>query len=93
MRWLFLILGRALSLALRGRWRRWQYGTTADYNTILAGYSRKMAGMLDPLAPGRLLTAELPRALEISRAALLLPEAHQLGRIVRLGRVAMPCAS
>ena len=76
--WLTLILGLALYLAARGWWRRWRYGTPADYNTILTEYGRKMTGALDPLALQQLLTAELPRALQISRAVLLLPEAHQL---------------
>jgi two-component system sensor histidine kinase DegS len=76
--WLTLILGLVLYLAARGGWRRWRYGTPADYNAVLTEYSRKMTGALDPLALRQLLTAELPRALQISRAALLLPEAHRL---------------
>jgi len=41
-------------------------------------YGRKMTGAPDRQALGQLLTAELPRVLQVERVALLLPEARQL---------------
>jgi signal transduction histidine kinase len=47
------------------------------------GYGRKLTSALDRQALGQLLMAELPHALQVERAALLLPEAYQL---VAVGR-------
>ena len=41
-------------------------------------YGRKLTGALDRQLLGQLLTVELPRVLQVERAALLLPEVHQL---------------
>ena len=65
-------------LAARRGWRRWRYGAPLDHSALLMEYGRKLTGALDRQALGQLLTVELPRALQVERAALLLPEAHQL---------------
>jgi len=76
--WLTLALGFAFYWAIRNWWRNRQYGTPVDHSSMLVEYGRKMTGVLDQQALGQLLTVELPRALHVERAALLLPEAHQL---------------
>ena len=76
--WLTLALGSLLYLGVRRGWRLWRYGATVDHNALLMECGRKMTGALDRQALGQLLTAELPRVLQVERATLLLPEAHQL---------------
>jgi len=76
--WLTLALGFAFYRVIRNWWRNRQYGTPVDHSSMLVEYGRKMTGVLDQQALGLLLTVELPRALQVERAALLLPETHQL---------------
>jgi signal transduction histidine kinase len=76
--WLTLALGAILYLAVRQWWRRWRYGAPVDHSALLMRYGRKLTGALDRQALGQLLMVELPHALQVERAALLLPEAYQL---------------
>ena len=76
--WLTLALGLLLYQRVRKWWRNQRYGTPIDYSILLMEYGRKMTGAPDRQALGQLLTAELPRVLQVERAALLLPEARQL---------------
>lgn len=76
--WLTLALGVVFFLAARRWWRRWRYGAPVDHSVLLMEYGRKMTSALAPEALRQLLTSDLPRALQVKRAMLLLPEAHQL---------------
>jgi len=76
--WLSLALGYLLYRGAHKWWRLWRYGAPIDHSGLLMEYGRKMTGALDQQALGRLLTSELPRVLQVGRAALLLPEGHQL---------------
>jgi signal transduction histidine kinase len=76
--WLTLALGMWLYRGLRGWWHNWRYGAPVDHGVLLVEYGHKMTGVLDRQALSELLTVELPRTLQVERAALLLPEAYQL---------------
>jgi len=76
--WGTLALGYLVYRWARGWWRVWRYGAPVDHGGLLVDYGRRMTGALDRQALGQLLTVELPRVLGVERAALLLPEAHQL---------------
>jgi signal transduction histidine kinase len=75
---LALALGFALWRGLRRWWRAWRYGTPIDHSTLLVEYGRKMTAAPDRQALARLLTAELPRVLQVGKAVLLMPERHHL---------------
>jgi signal transduction histidine kinase len=75
---LVLALGLLLWRGVRRRWRAWRYGAPIDHSTLLVEYGRRMTAALDRGALARLLTTDLPRVLQVERAALLLPEGHQL---------------
>ncbi len=49
-----------------------------DHSVLLVEYGRKLTATVDQQALARVLTEEIPRACGVSRAELLLPEAHQL---------------
>jgi len=76
--WLTLALGLALYRAVRRYWHTRQYGPPLDHGVLMVEYGRKMMAVLDRQALSELLTAEMPCALHVERAALLLPEEHQL---------------
>ena len=76
--WFSLALGLLLHRALRGWWRARRYGPPVDHSVLLVEYGRKMTKALDRHALGELLVLELPRVLQVDRAALLLSEGHQL---------------
>ena len=76
--WLTLVAGLILYQGLRRWWRDRRYGPSVDHSVLLVEYGRKMASAPDRQALAQLLTAELPRALQTERTALLLPEAYQL---------------
>jgi signal transduction histidine kinase len=76
--WVSLALGYLLYRGARKWWRLRRYGAPIDHSGLLMEYGRKMTGALDRQVLGQLLTGELPRVLQVQRAALLLPEAHQL---------------
>ncbi len=73
-----LTLGLVLYQRIRGWWRTRQYGAPVDHSSMLVEYGRKMTSVMNRQALGELLAVELPGALQIERAALLLPEGYQL---------------
>jgi signal transduction histidine kinase len=82
---LWLLIG-ALSTLL-GVWivrlaRRWhhrrRYGLPIAHEELLVEHGRRMAGLLDREAVGQLLAASVPQALDVSRAAVLLSQGHDL---------------
>jgi signal transduction histidine kinase len=73
-----LALGFLLWRGVRGWWRAWRYGTPIDHSTLLVEYGRQMTGAPDRRALTQLLTVELPRTLQVERAALLFPERYKL---------------
>jgi signal transduction histidine kinase len=75
---LALALGFLLWRGVRRWWRARWFGIPIDHSTLLVEYGRKMTGAPDRQALGQLLTTELPRVLQVSSAALLLPEGHHL---------------
>jgi signal transduction histidine kinase len=76
--WLTLVVGLLLYWGWRRWWRNRRYGPSVDHGVLLVEYGRKMTSAPDRQALAQLLTAELPCALQVARAALLLPEVHQL---------------
>ena len=76
--WLSLALGFVFFRVVRGWWRLWRYGAPVDHSALLVEYGRKMTGAPDREALGNLLIDDFPRALQVERAVLLLPEAHRL---------------
>ena len=76
--WLTLALAGVLYVYLRKQWRMRRGGPLIDHGVLLVEYGRKMMGVLDRQALSELLTVELPRVFQVGRAALLLPEDHQL---------------
>jgi len=76
--WLTLALGLVLYRAVRRYWHTRRYGPPLDHGVLMVEYGRKMMAVLDRQALSELLTVELPRALHVERAVLLLPEEHQL---------------
>jgi signal transduction histidine kinase len=75
---LALTLGFFLWRGARRWWRAWRYGAPIDHSTLLVEYGRRMTGAPDRRVLAQLLTAELPRVLQVGDAALLMPEGHQL---------------
>jgi signal transduction histidine kinase len=75
---LALALGLAIWRSLHRWWHAWRYGTPIDHGTLLVEYGRRMTGAPDRRALSDLLTIELPRTLQATDAALLLPEEHDL---------------
>lgn len=76
--WFTLAVGFFGYRATRRWWRLRRYGTPIDHNALLMEYGRRMSSALDRRMLGRLLTVEMPPALQVARATLLLPEAYQL---------------
>jgi signal transduction histidine kinase len=76
--WVTLALGLWLFGKVRQGWRRQRYGEPIDHEALLVKYGRQMTGALDRQVLGHLFTAELPRALQVDHAVLLLPKEHQL---------------
>jgi len=76
--WLTWALGLWVYRKIQQRWRRRRDGEPVDLEALLGRYGRQMTGALDQQALRRLLTAELPRALQVNHAVLLLPKEYQL---------------
>ncbi len=76
------ILAAVLALGLAYLIRRWyhqrRYGLPIAHEELLVTYGRKMAGLLERKAMGQLLAVDVPQALEVSKAVVLLPEGHDL---------------
>jgi signal transduction histidine kinase len=86
--WLTLALGFLLYRGVRRWWRLRRYGAPVDHSALLLKYGRQMTAAPDRWALAQLLTAELPRELQVERAALLLPEMHAL--VVVQGDLSLP---
>ena len=76
--WLTLGLGLLLYQGVRRWWRNRRYGTPVDHSALLMEYGRRMTSAPDRQVLRQLLTDDFPRALQVERAVLLLPEAYQL---------------
>jgi signal transduction histidine kinase len=76
--WFTLAVSVLVYKAVRRWWRLRRYGTPIDHNALLIEYGRRMSSALDRRALARLLTMEMPPALEVERATLLLPEDYKL---------------
>lgn len=76
--WITLAAGIWLYRKLRQRWRWRHFGRPVDHQVLLVNYSRQMTGALDQRTLGRLLAEDLPRTLQVERAALMLPKEHQM---------------
>lgn len=76
--WITLALGLFLFFKGRGWWRRRRYGDPINHGLLLVEYGRRLTGVKDHQALAKLLTEELPAELCLQRAALLLPDEHQL---------------
>jgi hypothetical protein len=76
------VLGTLLGLGvvyLTRRWvRHWRYGTPIAHEELLVAYGRQMAGQLNRDEMGRLLAEDVPRELDVSKAAVLLSEGRNL---------------
>jgi signal transduction histidine kinase len=86
--WLTLASGFLLYRGIRRWWRLRRYGTPVDHSALLLKHGRQMTAVPDRWALAQLLTAELPRELQVERAALLLPEMHEL--VVVQGDLTLP---
>jgi len=75
-------VGAALGIGvfhLARRWyRRRRYGLPIAHEELLVAYGRQMTSLLDREAIGRLLTGDVPAALHVSQAMVLLSEGHEL---------------
>ncbi|MCK4450669.1 MAG: hypothetical protein KAX26_08765, partial [Anaerolineae bacterium] len=87
--WLTLALGLLLYRGMRKWWRSQRYGTPIDHSVLLVEYGRKMTSALNQQALAQLLTDDFPRALQVERTALLLPETYQLVA-VKTGNLRLP---
>jgi len=76
--WITLALGLFLFLGVRRWWRLRRYGSPINHGLLLVEYGRRLTGVKDQQALSKLLIEELPSELCIRRAALLLPDEHQL---------------
>jgi signal transduction histidine kinase len=72
------LVGAWFFMLARQRYHRWRYGMPIAHEELLVKYGRQMAGMLDREAIGGLLTTDVPGALNVSRAVVLLSEGHDL---------------
>jgi signal transduction histidine kinase len=76
--WISLAVAFLLFRLARKWWGLWLYGAPVDHSALLVEYGRKMTGAPDRETLSNLLNDDFPRALQVERVALLLPEAHQL---------------
>jgi signal transduction histidine kinase len=70
--------GIVLYHSVRSWWRRRRYGEPVDHGGLLTDYCRKLTTVNDRETLEKLITQELPSALHVRRAVLLLPEDYQL---------------
>lgn len=76
--WLTLAAGLLLVLQARRWWRLRRYGEPVDHNALLMEYGRKMTSAPDRQTLAGLLQSDVPAALGVARAVLLLPQDHRL---------------
>ena len=72
------LLGMGVFYSVRRWHHQWRYGTPIAHEELLVASGRQMAGLLDREAIGRLLAVDVPGALDVSRAVVLLSEGHNL---------------
>jgi signal transduction histidine kinase len=76
------VLGTLGGLYIWRQVQRWyrlrRYGLPIAHEELLAAYGHRMAGLLDREAVGRMLALEIPAALDVSQAEVLLPDGHNL---------------
>ncbi len=72
------LLGTWFFHLVRRRYHRWRYGVPIAHEELLVKYGRQMAGLLDREAIGQLLAVEVPGALNVSQAGVLLSQGHDL---------------
>jgi len=76
------IVGTLLSVwivQVARRWvRRYRYGLPIAHEELLVQYGRQMAALLDQTALAKLLAVDVPKALEVRKAVVLLAEGHDL---------------
>ena len=67
------------ALYLLRRWlRRRRYGLPIAHEEMLVQYGRQMASLLDRRALAQLLAVEVPGAMDVTEAVVLLSEGHDL---------------
>jgi signal transduction histidine kinase/DNA-binding NarL/FixJ family response regulator len=96
--WILLgALGALLAawiVVLARRWyHRWRYGLPIAHQDLLVQYGRRMAALMDREALARLLAVEVPGALDVSRAMVLLVEGHDLVAMEDSSQTGAPGAS
>ena len=79
--WITLALGLFLYLRVRRWWRKRHYGKPINHGLLLVEYGRRLTGVKDYQALGKLLIEEFPSQLCIQCADLLLPDEHQLASV------------
>jgi anti-sigma regulatory factor (Ser/Thr protein kinase) len=72
------LLGMGIFYLARRWHHQWRYGTPIAHEEQLVAYGRQIAGLLDREAIGRVLAVDVPQALDVSRAVVLLSEGHNL---------------
>jgi signal transduction histidine kinase len=75
-----------LAHLIRQGYHRRRYGLPIAHDDLLVQYGRRMAALLDREALAQLLAEEVSQALDVSRAAVLLTDGHDL---VAIGRAAL----
>jgi signal transduction histidine kinase len=82
--WWFLAgtLIALLGIGVLYEFRRWllrrRYGLPIAHEEMLVQYGRQMASLLDRRALAQLLAVEVPGAMDVAEATVLLPEGHDL---------------
>jgi len=76
--WITLALGLFLFFKGREWWHGQRYGDPINHGLLLVEYGRKLTGVIHHQKLAELLVNELPAELGVQRAALLLPDEHQL---------------
>jgi signal transduction histidine kinase len=80
--WVTLALGLILLQPARRWWRKRRYGEPINHGLLLVETGRKLTGVQDHEALGRMFIEELPTEFGAWRAALLLPDEHELVSVV-----------
>jgi signal transduction histidine kinase len=75
---LITLLGIGVLIMFRRWLLRRRYGLPIVHEEMLVQYGRRMTGLLDRRALGQLLAAEVPGAVGVTEAVVLLSEGHDL---------------
>jgi signal transduction histidine kinase len=76
--WFTLAAGFLLFREVRGWLNKRRYGAPIDHSLLLVEYGRRLTGVQEEHALGKVLTEELPRELQAKRSELLIPISYQL---------------